>query len=210
MSVFIRAFARLELTVGQSVEAHIVERGIQEDGRQRQGAGGIRLVRGVPRRADRQHDVHAQDADDARQVHLSSAELEHGERHARPVDPRPTRHSEIDLVLAPGVVDADFLEDLLQVERQRVVAGPLREHADAQCEGCAAAVAGRGEVLTPGQLLAFELELDGGLDLRVFGRRELGVLVALWIGGLAIILSSYRQGELLPAWYFTKIARASS
>lgn len=106
-----------ELTVGESVEPHVVERRIQENRSNRHDTGRCGFCRRVSRRTDRQDDVDAENTGNTRHVHLSSLELEHGERHARSVDPRPTRHTEVDQILALPVLDADLVEDLLEVER---------------------------------------------------------------------------------------------
>lgn len=167
-------FLRLiKLTIGKSVETHVVEWRVQENRSNSHNTSRCSSGSCVSCRTDCQDDVNTEDTADTCQVHMTSLELEHSECHAGTIDERPTCHSEINQVLALSVCDADLVEDLLEIKGQRVVARPLGKDTDTKRKNSTTAITRGGKELAPGHLLALELDFDGSLNLGKLGCGEL-------------------------------------
>lgn len=86
-----------------------------------------------------------------------------GDSHAKVEDLQDT----VDEGLGACGLDADGLEDDVDVVRDEAVAGPLREHAETDDDAHAAPVAGGAEECPPGDFAEFAFERDGFADFAV-------------------------------------------
>ena len=105
---------------------------------------------------------------------MATLEFSHNQGRAQSVNQTPAGHAQVDEILRATILNSDLLKNLLQIERERVVARPLREDTETQCEHSTFAVGLRGEELAPRHLLVLVLDGDGSLDLRDFAQDERG------------------------------------
>jgi hypothetical protein len=80
--------------------------------------------------AYRECNVHEKHSRDRGQVGASSLEPPNDKCCHCPADKLPACHAQVDNVLLARIRDSDLDENFLEIERQRVVAGPLCKHAN--------------------------------------------------------------------------------